>query len=54
MLCECCGSKEARVKDYRESYNQLSSYYVCLECLHRSDASFWAKMSNKAKRSSKR
>ncbi|KKN11371.1 hypothetical protein LCGC14_1027110 [marine sediment metagenome] len=50
MNCECCGINEANVKDYRESHEIVSSYAVCHACLHRTNNSFWAKMSYTIKR----
>jgi hypothetical protein len=49
MKCECCLTREAVTKDYREMYGQLNKFYVCELCLWRSDHSFICKMRATAK-----
>ena len=44
IMCDCCGDKSANCKDYREAKDHLFNFLVCYKCLHRTDASFWAKM----------
>lgn len=53
MKCECCGVNEATTKDFREHYDLTDKFYVCNDCINRSDNSFWAKMRATQKKGNK-
>ncbi|MBA7533921.1 hypothetical protein ES705_26167 [subsurface metagenome] len=50
IMCECCGEKEAKFKDYRETKFAYPKYFVCKVCLNRNNRSFFAKMASKKRK----
>lgn len=44
ITCECCGKKEATVKDYRETKYGYNKYLVCGSCILKPDNVFFMQM----------
>lgn len=44
MLCECCMTKKAECKDWREKKDNLFVFWVCGECLNLADSFFFKKL----------